>query len=117
MVDLPLYAFGVWILYRSVLGFYHGQYVGMDFLVNAALLAGAWLWLGRTLVRAGLKHRATRLISSVRTQMTHRFSQMMDRALVPTAQAVDEQQAALDRLAQLEGTWRRRLENSDGPTS
>ncbi|HPF14665.1 MAG: 50S ribosome-binding GTPase [Planctomycetes bacterium] len=117
LVDVPIYGFALWILYRSALGFYQGQYVGMDFLVNALVLAAAWLWAGRSLVRLRLRARATRLVASVRTRLSDRFAQTMEQALAPAEQAAEDQRQALDRMAGLEPTWRRILEAPGAPAS
>lgn len=109
-VDLPVYAFALWIIVRSAIGFYEGAYVGMDFLVNAALLAGAWLWLGRTVARRWLRSRAGRLVQWVRARIEARFAQVMDVALGPLQRRLTEQREAVHRMCRLEATWRAKLE-------
>ncbi|MCA9001218.1 MAG: hypothetical protein KDB61_04790, partial [Planctomycetes bacterium] len=72
LVDAPVYAFGLWIVWLAVVGFVRADYVGMDFLVNAALLAGAWLWIARFATRALLRVRARGLVEGVRTAIRTR---------------------------------------------
>ncbi len=109
LVDLPVYAFGIWILYRSVLGFYKGDYVGMDFLVNAALLLAAWLFLGRTVMRALLKRRSARLLASARARLNEQVSSSIDELLKPTVGRIQNAREALLRMCSLENTWRHKL--------
>ncbi len=122
VVDLPVYAFALWIVVRSAQGFYREQYVGMDFLVNAALLAGAWLWLGRTVARRWLRMRAAHLVGWVRGQISERIRRVMEEALGPWQTRLAEQREAVHRLCRLEATWREKLEGeppngSDDPSS
>ena len=109
LIDVPVYAFGAWIVWRGAAGFYAGEYVGMDFLLNAALLAGAWLWLGRTGARRWLRARASHLVQWVKARIATRFREVMETSLGPWEQEVREQREAIGRLCRLESTWRERL--------
>jgi energy-coupling factor transporter ATP-binding protein EcfA2 len=108
-VDLPVYTFGIWIVVRAGTGFFRGDYVGMDFLVNAALLAGAWLLLARYATRALLRRRARTLVTHIKTQLRRRVQEALGASLLPMEQSLAEQNAGVDRWAQLHETWRERI--------
>lgn len=101
-IDVPVYGFGAWVVYCAGRGFWSGSYVGVDFLVNAALLAGAWLFLARGLVRAGLRRRADGLLATVGAAI----DSQLDRATEQLAESVQlrtrERREALGRLAEVE---------------
>ncbi len=116
LVDLPVYAFGVWIVVRAGIGFANGEYVGMDFLVNAALLAGAWLLMARYATRALLRRRARSLIEGIKTNMRTRMAQALEGALGDSLGSVGRMRSALARMGQLHVTWKERILGG-GPTS
>lgn len=108
-LDLPVYAFLAWMLYRVGVSFVAGTYAGIDFLVNAALLLGAYLLAIRTGVRTALARRARRLAG----QLAGRARAVLDDdaagAAAGTRAQVDSMQATLDRLCALADIWRREL--------
>ena len=50
LVDLPVIGLGGWVVWRAALGFFDPEaaLVGLDYLLNAALMLFAWLFLART---------------------------------------------------------------------
>ncbi len=109
IVDLPVYALGLWILVRAVSGFVAGEYVGMDFLVNAALLAGAWLFLARHATRFLLRRRATALVEGIKAGLQDRVRRTLESDLQASSTLVDERSEGLARWSELHATWRDRI--------
>jgi hypothetical protein len=114
LLDLPVYALAGWIIYRVAVGFVAGEYVGVDFLLNACLLAGAYLLAVRYGIRRALSLRAGRLLRQVtvrcRTEIASRFDRVQEGVQARTRSKLD----ALRRLSELAESWRNRLE-SRGP--
>ncbi|MFT4649087.1 MAG: energy-coupling factor transporter ATP-binding protein EcfA2 [Glaciecola sp.] len=113
LVDLPVYAFGLWIVVRAGIGFGKGEYVGMDFLVNAALLAGAWLFLARYATRWLLRRRARALIESVKGHLQRRVLESIGADLQGCDQGVQAKLQGLQRWGELNETWRARVLGSE----
>lgn len=109
MVDVPVYALGLWILYSAIIGFAAGQYVGMDFLVNAALLAGAWLFLARHATRFLLRRRASALVEGIKGGLQTRVRRTLETELQASATAVENRSNGLLRWSKLHATWRDRI--------
>ena len=114
-VDLPVYALLAWLVWQAGLGLYEGTSLGLDRLVDAAILALAWLALGRWLVRRLLGGAARSLVSGVDTDARAALADL--EALAPAAleSAVALRREALGRLARLDEHWRTRLHGSSGP--
>jgi len=78
LLDLPVYAMGGWVAWKAVSGFFHEEYVGLDFLTNALVLLAAWLFLVRLAVRRFLRIRAGALVLGVirriRASLAERFA-------------------------------------------
>ena len=108
-LDGPVYAFAAWMLYRVGAAFVAGTYVGVDFLLNAALLLGAYLLAVRTAVRAGLDRRAQRLSGHVVGRVRTALEAEAERAHTATRGQLDGVRAALDRLCTLPDLWRHEL--------
>lgn len=109
LVDLPVYALGAWIVYRAAVGLFVGTYVGFEFLGTAAIVALAWLFLCRSLVRRALRRRGARLLAGVRARIGERLAAEEARLVVGQARALATPREALARLAASERTWRQRL--------
>lgn len=109
LLDLPVYALAVWILYRIATGFFAGQYAGVDFLVNAALLLIAYLYPLRVLVRLGLGARANRLLKDITVRTIAALHDQAEDACAAVRKAATDYAAALDRLSHVEQSWRARL--------
>ena len=112
-VDLPVYGFGLWIVSRAAIGFAKGQYVGMDFLVNAALLAGCWLLLARFATRLLLHRRAASLLASMKTQLQNRVQESIELSLQLGMRSVQAKGQALGRWSKLNELWRDRILGAD----
>jgi len=108
-IDAPVYALAGWVVARAARGFFEGRYVGLDLLVNAALLLCAWLFLGRSLVRASLSARAGGLVAATRDGAARRLASAAERAAQPTVERLATQRSALDRLRDARTRWRARL--------
>lgn len=111
LFDAPIYALGIWVLWKVVSGFFVEDYAGLDFLVNAALIAIAALWLVRMCVALFARARAKRLVGTVRINVRS----ALERNAEDLATRVEEHCAArrrgLDRLARIQDSWRRALED------
>jgi hypothetical protein len=117
LLDLPVYALAVWILYRVAIGFFAGEYAGVDFLVNAALLLIAYLYPLRVLVRLGLGVRASRLLRAITARAANALREQAEDACATVRKATADYAAALDRLGSVDESWRAKLEmkgRSDG---
>lgn len=108
-VDLPVYALAGWTVYRAALGFYRGDYVGLDFLLNAGIVLLAWLWLARTVVRWLLGGRVRGLVVATRAFAGEALGDVAADARDRARSAAAERRAALERLGALERRWRARL--------
>ncbi len=120
VVDLPVYVFGLWIIIRAGMGFSAGEYVGMDFLVNAALLAGAWLFVARYATRWLLRRRAQALVEGIKGELQTRVRNALESELSASSRAVQKRLHGLSRWAKLHSTWRTRIlqpEHSEVPIS
>jgi hypothetical protein len=107
----------VWILYRVAIGFFAGEYAGVDFLVNAALLLIAYLYPLRVLVRLGLGVRASRLLRAITARAANALREQAEDACATVRKATADYAAALDRLGSVDESWRAKLEmkgRSDG---
>ena len=114
LLDLPVYALAVWVLYLVARGFIEGTYVGFDFLVNAALILAAYLFAVRFVVRRGLAWRARRLLADVILRTRRSLGTQADAART-AVQHASEAQPPPSRLSSLESNWRAVLE-SESPT-
>ncbi|MBX3028283.1 50S ribosome-binding GTPase [bacterium] len=109
LLDLPVYALGVWVLFQVARGFIDGAYVGFDFLVNAALLLAAYLFAVRFAVRRGLAWRARRLLDDVILRTRRALGTQADATRTAVQAAVALQQATLQELSALDANWRAAL--------
>jgi energy-coupling factor transporter ATP-binding protein EcfA2 len=108
-VDLPVYAMGAWVVYSAARGFLRGEYVGLDFLLNVALILAAWLFLARSCVQNLAGRRARRLLRIAREHASALLRRQAD-GLTARAEADHERrQEALHRLATLHERWRARI--------
>ncbi|MEZ6004336.1 MAG: GTPase [Planctomycetota bacterium] len=112
LVDLPVYGFAVWIIYQSARGFLAEKYVGTDFLINAALLVAAWLWICRTVVRALLRRRVQGWMRSAEGRMQTALSDRLQELVAPIEHAIESQGAAIDRLQGAADRWRAALDGA-----
>ena len=115
--DLPVYALGLYVVYLAIQGYWNNEFLGMDFLVNTALLLFAYLFAVRTLCRRVLGRRAKRLLADV-----IRRSRLSMQAAGASAQAdlearTREVSDALARLAALEDRWRQESVRYSGAAS
>ncbi len=113
-LDLPVYALAGWIIYRVAAGFVAGQYVGVDFLLNAFLLAGAYLFAVRVCVRRALSFRASKLLREVTGRCRDELASRFDRMREAVAAKVEAEREGLRRLRNCPATWRVRLEGAAG---
>lgn len=109
VVDLPVYGFAAWIVWRAIVGFGEGNYVGVDFLVNAILILLAWLFVCRTLVRIALRGRTKVLLGEVRSAASESLGRALEETLAGGIEQIDEKRAALDELCGVEERWRTRI--------
>ena len=109
VLDLPVYGLAVWIVYRVAIGFFGGQYAGVDFLVNAALLLIAYLYPLRVLVRLGLGARANRLLKAITVRTAGALHDQAEDACAAVRKAATDYASALERLCSVEESWRAKL--------
>ena len=98
---------------RVVLGFVRDRYVGGDFLVSAAIIAFAWLFLGRALVRMRLSSRSSALLAQVRRGVEQRLGQAANSAIVGRKQQLAKSREAFTRLQSADALWRQRLHGEE----
>src|SRR5262249_25381332 len=108
-IDLPVYALGIWVVFLVGRGFYRETYVGLDFLMNAALLLGAYLFLVRLAVRRALGIGSRRLLGRVIEGSRAGVGAHGAEILAGVESAVARVVGALERLQGLESSWRRAL--------
>ncbi len=109
LIDLPVYGLGGWVLVRVVMGFVKDSYVGVDFLVSAVIIAFAWLFLGRALVRARLSARSASLLRDVRGDIEQRLGRAAHAAIDGRQENLSKSREALARLRTADAIWRQRL--------
>ena len=109
LLDLPVYALVVWVVWQVAHGFLAGTYAGVDFLLNAALLLAAWLFAVRLVVRRGLAWRARRLLAGVILRARQALGAQADTARESVRDAAAAQHATLTALAALDSEWRAAL--------
>jgi len=109
LLDLPIYALVVWIVYRALVGFASAEYVGVDLLLNTALIAGAYLLLVRSLVRMILRRRAQRLLRAATIRCKLELDRWYEERDAELRRRVAQFRAALERLCTLDVVWRHRL--------
>ena len=120
-VDLPVYLLGLWLVVQAAVGILPSGWttnpalpaaLTTDRLINAAIVLGAWLFLGRSWVRASLGHVARGLTEVVRNEASRSLGEPAGIESTTTAE-LDHQLAArgatLTRLAELDELWRARL--------
>ncbi|MFT5049244.1 MAG: energy-coupling factor transporter ATP-binding protein EcfA2 [Chlamydiales bacterium] len=117
LVDLPVYGFAGWIVWRALIGFQEGAYVGIDFLVNAVLILMAWLFVGRTVVRLALRGRSATLLSEVRAGASESLGRTLDQALDEAHEQITKKRAALEQLCGVEDQWRSEILGTDSAPS
>ena len=113
LIDLPVYGLGVWVLVRVLLGFFQDRYVGGDFLLSAAIIAFAWLFLARLLVRMRLSSRSSALLRDVRGGAEKRLEQAARSAIESRQKRLGKAREALARLRSADSIWRQRLHGED----
>jgi hypothetical protein len=115
LLDLPVYALAGWIIYRVAVGFLAGEYVGVDFLLNAFLLAGAYLLAVRYCVRRVLSLRAGKLLREVTVRCRAEIALRFDRVREAVEASTRVKLGALRRVCELRESWRERLETRGPP--
>jgi energy-coupling factor transporter ATP-binding protein EcfA2 len=110
LLDLPVYGLALWVLFQVARGFVEGTYAGIDFLLSAALLLGAYLFAVRFAVRRALAWRARRLVDDVILRTRRALGTQTDATRTAVQHAAAEQTATLRDLAALQATWRAALE-------
>lgn len=107
--DAPIYALGVWVLWKVVAGFFVEEYAGLDFLVNAALIGIAALWLVRMFVSLFARARAKKLVSTVRANVRDALERAAADLTARVEERCDARRRGLEKLARVEDIWRRTL--------
>jgi hypothetical protein len=106
LLDLPIYALAGWVLVRVGEGFLAGNYTGIDFLVNAALLAGAYLFAVVFVVRRLLARRARAMLVDAIRRTRAALAVWFDETRARVERETGDVAAALARLAAMEDDWR-----------
>ena len=109
LLDLPVYGLVAWLVYRSVMGFAAGNYIGVDLLLNSGLLVVVYLVAVRLLVRAALRRRARRLLERASQGSRSGLEEWRDRVVENLRERIDALTATLGRLAQIDAVWLRKL--------
>jgi energy-coupling factor transporter ATP-binding protein EcfA2 len=109
ILDAPVYALAGWVAWVVVRGFFAGDYAGVDFLLNATLIAIAGLWLVRAFVAILARARAARLVGSVRTQIRSSLEQNAGELVAHVEERCEAHRSRLRELSALEARWRATL--------
>ena len=109
VLDGPVYALAAWVVWRASVGFFHGEYAGVDFLLNALLLSLAYLFVVRLLVRRWLGARVDRLLDGAMARTADELAGWADEVREGVRLAAAGPNAALARLARLPDRWRQEL--------
>lgn len=109
LIDLPVYALGVFVLYRVVEGFFRESYVGLDFIMSALIIGLGWLFLARILVRTRLGSKSKSLLEGVRGDIEQRIGAAAQAAIEGRLDSLRTTRDALDHIAKADQTWRSRL--------
>ncbi|WP_419190201.1 dynamin family protein [Saltatorellus ferox] len=117
LIDLPVYGLGAWVLFRVGMGFFRDQYVGVDFLVSAVIIAFAWLFLARVMVRGRLSARSAALLGEVRGDIEQRLGRAAHAAIDGRQDRLHKSREALARLGSADAIWRERLHGESPRTA
>jgi hypothetical protein len=117
LLDLPVIGLLVVVLQRAIAGFWSGEYVGVDFVVNSVLLAFAAAFVVRTGVRTYLAARARRLLRGVGDDLAASIREVGEGALDRVERCTAELEERLVRLSRLDDRWREALERKAEPRS
>ena len=109
-VDLPVWGFAGWIVWRAATGFLRESHLGMDLLIDAAILLAAWLVLARTGVRAFLGLRCRGLVTLVRERAAQALERSSRAELTNSRAALSRTREALERITALEERWGSRVQ-------
>lgn len=112
LLDLPVIGLLLVVLQRAITGFWSGEYVGIDFVVNSVLLAFAAAFVVRTGVRAYLAARARRLLRGVGDDLAASIREVGQGALERVERCTAELEERLSRLGRLDDRWREALERN-----
>jgi hypothetical protein len=93
-------------VYQVARGFWTGTYAGLDFLLSAALLLVAYLFVVRFAVHRALGLRARRLLAEVILRTRQALGAHADAGREAVRVTAARYSAALDRLAVLGERWR-----------
>ena len=94
-------------------GFFRGEYLGMDLLVNALLLLVAYLFVVRFLLRRAFGLGAQRLTRSVAERLRAELVQLGANARDDVSSRVRSTLVAIDGLTGLEDTFRAELSRGE----
>ena len=108
-IDLPVYVLAGFVLYRVVVGFVRGRYVGLDFIVSAAIIGLAWLFIARLVVRLRLGSRSSALLAGVRGDVEQRVGRAAEVATAGRIGRARRLRELLETVAGADGRWRSRL--------
>lgn len=110
LLDLPVYGMVGWVVFQAGKGFLNESYLGLDFLLNALLLLAVYLLTVRFLVHRGLRIRAAALLAGVTARARSALANWGDEAAAAVEAETRRRSGALDRLCDLEETWRTHLD-------
>lgn len=108
-VDLPVYGLAVWVLSRVVVGFARESYVGLDFLLSALIIALAWLFGARMIVRSRLRAKGASILQGVREDIEQRVGAAARTAIAGRLGRLAHVRRALEETATADRAWRQQL--------
>lgn len=106
LLDLPIWGAVFWIVYRVADGYIAEQHEGLPFLVDTAILVGAYAIVERTVVLLWLRWQARRLSGDIQRQLTDRLSETHAAVVEDARLAAESWRAPLRSLAGAAGAWR-----------
>jgi hypothetical protein len=101
------------VLYRTVEGFIAEEYIGVDFLISATIIALAWLFGARVLVRARFAGRSASLLAQVRGDIEQRVGAAAGRSIQGPLERVEALLGSTRRVELADRAWRRRLHGGE----
>ena len=81
--------------------------------MSAAIIAFAWLFLGRAIVRMRLASRSSALLAGVRGGVEQRLSQAARASIEGRQKRLSKCREALGRLQSVDAIWRHRLHGEE----
>ncbi|KAA3615188.1 MAG: ATP-binding cassette domain-containing protein [Planctomycetota bacterium] len=111
-LDIPVYAFLAWVVFGAIVGFFKGDYLGIDYLINALLILVVYMVVLRFFMRRYLLLRTGRLLSGVMVKMKATLQDTADRAREEVSDEIQRVEKSLTGLSELDQSWQVALQGT-----